>query len=381
MNYASVSKEDAWRNYFQRAVAHDVHIHLKFRYICQPLVNVSELPCVLPIKWTFLHDLINPHLLTLLLLTIYAFKMPEKASIYKHADQDGQFRRKPSTFRDWISADPTSKFPAEKDRYALYINLGCPWAHRTNLVRSLKGLESIIQLIVCDFELTEEGWLFTGRDGSDAKDPLYGFTKLKELYKKADPEYEGRYTVPALWDKKTETIVNNESSEIIRMLYSEFDGLLPVELREEIQPGGGYYPERLRKEIDEMNEWVYNTVNNGVYKTGFATTQEAYDANLYPLFESLDRLERHLGEPGHSPYLFGEHVTEADIRLYTTMIRFDVAYYNIFMCNLKMVRHDYPRLSRWLRNLYWNGGKVKNGDAFKDTVNFWTVSAVFPLRL
>ena len=123
-----------------------------------------------------------------------------------------------------------------------------------------------------------------------------------------------------------------------------------------------------------MNDWVYNTVNNGVYKTGFASTQDAYEANLYSLFESLDRLEQHLGEPGHHPYLFGDHITEADIRLYTTMIRFDVAYYNIFMCNLKMIRHDYPRLNRWLRNLYWDGGSIRNGHAFKDTVNFWTVS-------
>ena len=284
----------------------------------------------------------------------------------------------PAHFGTPSPRDPTSKFPAEKDRYALYINLGCPWAHRANLVRSLKGLESIIQLITCDFKLTKEGWLFTGRDGSDARDPLYGFTKLKDLYEKADPEYEGRYTVPALWDKKTETIVNNESSEIIRMFYSEFDDLLPVELREENQPGGGYYPVHLREEIDEMNEWVYNTVNNGVYKTGFAATQEAYEENLYPLFESLDRLERRFGEPGHGPYLFGDHVTEADIRLYTTMIRFDVAYYNIFYCNLKMVRYDYPNLSQWLRNLYWDGGKVRNGHAFKDTVRFWAVSADFP---
>ena len=196
------------------------------------------------------------------------------------------------------------------------------------------------------------------------------------MYKKADPDYEGRYTVPALWDKKTETIVNNESSEIIRMFYSEFDDLLPEECRESAHPGGGFYPERLRKEIDAMNEWVYETVNNGVYKTGFAATQEAYERNLFPLFESLDRLERHLGEKG-GPYLMGECVTEADIRLYTTMIRFDVAYYNIFLCNLKMVRHDYPRLSRWLRYLYWDGGKVRNGDAFKKTVHFWSVSYVF----
>ena len=180
-----------------------------------------------------------------------------------------------------------------------------------------------------------------------------------------------------LWDKKKETIVNNESSEVIRMFYSAFDALLPEHVREEKKPGGGFYPLHLRTEIDEMNEWVYNTVNNGVYKCGFAGSQKAYEENLYPLFASLDRLEKHLGEKGHTPFLFGEHITEADLRLYTTLIRFDVAYYNIFNCNLKMIRHDYPRLSRWLRNLYWDGGKVINGHAFKDTVYFYAVSIPF----
>ena len=244
-------------------------------------------------------------------------------------------------------------------------------------MRSLKGLERIIQLIVCDFELTKDGWLFTGRAGTDKVDPLYGFTSISQLYKKADPGYEGRYTVPVLWDKETETIVNNESSEIIRMFYSEFDALLPEADRESAHPAGGFYPPQLRREIDEMNEWVYDTVNNGVYKTGFAATQEAYEAALFPLFESLDRLEGHLEgneREGKGRYLMGENVTEADIRLYTTMIRFDVAYYNIFMCNLKMVRWDYPRLSRWLRNLYWDGGKVRNGRAFRETVDFDAVS-------
>ena len=292
----------------------------------------------------------------------------------KNADDDGEFRRKASTFRNSISRDPNSRFPAEKDRYALYLNLGCPWAHRANLVRSLKGLEPYIQLILCDPEFTKEGWRFTGKNGSESKDPLYGFTTMGELYRKADPEYQGRFTVPTLWDKKTETIVNNESSEIIRMFYTEFDNLLPDHLKEVNKPGGGFYPSKLRKEIDELNTWVYDTVNNGVYKTGFATTQEVYESHLFRLFESLDRLEKHLGEPGHSPYLFGEHVTDADIRLYTTLIRFDVAYYDLFLCNLKMIRYDYPRLSRWLRNLYWDGGHVQNGAAFKDTVNFWQVS-------
>ena len=173
-----------------------------------------------------------------------------------------------------------------------------------------------------------------------------------------------------LWDKKLHTIVNNESAEIIRMLYSSFDSFLEPDLREANKPGGGFLPSHLRKEIDEMNEWVYNTVNNGVYKVGFATTQDAYDANVYPLFKSLDRLEAHLSDPRHQPYLFGQYITEADIRLYTTMARFDVAYHTIFTCNLKMIRHDYPLLSRWLRNLYWDESDRTNGGAFKKTTFF-----------
>ena len=253
--------------------------------------------------------------------------------------------------------------------------------HGVNLVRSLKGLEDITQLIKCDIELTKEGWLFTGKHGSDPKDPLYGFTKLSQLYLKADPNYVGRFTVPTLWDKKTETIVNNKGSEIIRMFFTEFDHLLPAKLREPAHPAGGFYPEHLHNDIDGMNTWVFDTVNIGLYKTGFATTQEAYESHLAPLFESLDRLEKHLGQPGHSPYLFGNAVTEADIRLYTTLIRFDVAYHIIFMCNLKMIRHGYPRLSRWLRNLYWNGGKIVDGHVSKDTVDFWTVSYSLAKRI
>lgn len=296
------------------------------------------------------------------------------SKIYKHADTDGQFRRKDSVFRSFVSRSSSAEFPAEKDRYVLYINYGCPWAHRANVVRSLKGLESVIQVVITDPTLSKDGWFFSGHFGSDEKDPLYGFKYLKELYFKANPEYSGRYTVPTLWDKKKETIVNNESSEIIRMLYTEFDEFIPEKLREVNKPGGGLYPEQLRNEIDEMNEWVYNTVNNGVYKTGFATTQKAYEDNLYPLFKSLDRLEEHLGQPGHQPYLFGEHITEADIRLYTTIARFDVAYYLIFKCNLKMIRHDFPRLDLWYRRLYWDESDRTNGGAFKKTTYFDQVS-------
>ncbi|KAE8397481.1 HAD-like domain-containing protein [Aspergillus pseudonomiae] len=232
------------------------------------------------------------------------------------------------------------------------------------------GLEEIIQLVVLDPELGPDGWFFSGRWGSAEKDPLYGFTQLRQLYFKADPAYEGRYTIPVLWDKKEGTIVNNESSEIIRMFYTEFDHLLPDELREINRPGGGFYPQPLRKDIDEMNEWVYHQINNGVYKTGFATTQQAYEENIYPLFEALDRVENHLAQPGHQPYLFGENITEADIRLYTTIARFDVAYYLIFRCNLKMIRHDYPRIHDWYRRLYFDESTRTRGGAFKKTTYF-----------
>lgn len=180
----------------------------------------------------------------------------------------------------------------------------------------------------------------------------------------------GKYTVPVLWDKKTHTIVNNESSEIIRILYSAFDDFLEPDHREVNKPGGGFYPPHLRSEIDAMNSWVYDTINNGVYKCGFATTQEAYDNNVFPLFKSLDRLEAHLSNPAHQPYLFGGQITEADIRLYPTLARFDVAYHTIFNCNLKTIRHDYPHLSKWLRNLYWDESDRTNGGVFKKTTFF-----------
>jgi putative glutathione S-transferase len=171
-----------------------------------------------------------------------------------------------------------------------------------------------------------------------------------------------------------ETIVNNESSEIIRMFYDAFDAYQPEEKREKTKGERGLFPPHLRKEIEEMNEWVYHTVNNGVYKTGFASTQQAYEDNVFPLFKSLDRLERHLEDPVHQPYLFGEHLTEADIRLYTTIARFDVGYYTIFKCNLKMIRHDYPRLHSWLRRLYWDESEQTAGGAFKNTTKFILVS-------
>lgn len=266
-------------------------------------------------------------------------------------------------------------------------------------------MEDIIQLVVMDYEMFPDGWFedtifydllrltpcrgYTGRRGTAEKDPLYGFTRHRELYFKADPDYNGRFTVPVLWDKKLETVVNNESAEIIRMFYSAFDSLLPPERQAKGQPSGGYLPSDLASEIEAMNDWIYNgnisapitphpnlikpqDINNGVYKTGFASKQEAYEENIDKLFAALDRLEDHITSH-EGPFLFGKHVTEADIRLFPTIIRFDVAYHTMFRCNLKMIRHDYPHLDKWLRHCYYDESDETRG-AFRKTTYFDHVS-------
>lgn len=229
-------------------------------------------------------------------------------------------------------------------------------------MRALKHLEDVIELHYLNPFMGPNGWFFDEK----YEDPLYQLTYLRELYHKVQPNFDGRITVPVLWDKQERTIVNNESSEIIQMLYSKFDAFVPEKYREVNKPGGGLYPKHLEKEIKEMNEWVYNTINDGVYKCGFATTQESFDENVYPLFKSLDRLEGILAGHG-KPFLFGDHITEADVRLYTTIVRFDVAYHSVFQCNLKSIRHDYPHLHLWLRRLYWDQGEETSGAFYKTT--------------
>ncbi|VVT50332.1 uncharacterized protein SAPINGB_P002710 [Magnusiomyces paraingens] len=276
------------------------------------------------------------------------------------ADKDGQFKRQVSSFRDFISREPGAKFPPEKNRYHLYVSYACPWAHRTLITRKLKGLEDFIDVSVVDWFLGPDGWRFTTPDKVPGAtiDSLYGSKFLRDLYFRANPDYSARFTVPILWDKKTETIVNNESSEIIRMLYTEFDDLIAPEFR-----GVNPYPEKHAAAIDELNEWIYNDINNGVYKSGFATTQEAYDENVHKLFKALDRVESIL-EKSSGPYLLGEDFTEADLRLYPTIVRFDPVYVQHFKCNIGMIRHDYPAINKWLVHLYWDI------PAFKDTTDF-----------
>lgn len=237
------------------------------------------------------------------------------------------------------------------------------------IVRALKHLEDIVDLYICDMSMGKDGWHFTdspeaAKTGILPEDPLYGFKTIKELYLKGSPGFDGRVTVPVLWDKKTHSIVSNESSEIIRMFYTEFDHLLPEADRESSRPGGGLYPEQLRNDIDELNDMVYHTVNNGVYKSGFAFTQTAYEENVENLFKSLDHLEAILKD---QPFLLGDHITEADIRLFPTIARFDIAYVPIFMCNLGTIRNDYPNLHLWFRRLYWDQSEKTHGAFFKTT--------------
>lgn len=273
-------------------------------------------------------------------------------------EKDGSFNRKASTFRNFITQD--GDFTPEKGRYHLYVSYGCPWATRTLIVRKLKGLEDIISVSVVSPRSDVDGWAFADVDNypGATTDPINGAKHMKDVYLKVAPEYTGRFTVPVLWDKKTSTIVNNESSEIIRMFNSEFNALIAPE-RAQLD----LYPETLRPDIDALNAWVYDTVNNGVYKAGFARSQSAYETAVIALFDSLDRLEKIL--EGRE-FLVGDQLTEADVRLFVTIIRFDVAYHGNFKCNLRTIRDGYPNLHLWLRRLYWKADEP----AFRDTCKF-----------
>ena len=275
---------------------------------------------------------------------------------YDTAKSGGRFVRSESAFRNWVTADgsagPSGKggFRAQPGRYHLYVSLACPWAHRTLIFRKLKGLEGAISLSVVHWLMAENGWTFADGEGV-VPDPIGGARYLHEVYTTADPHYSGRVTVPVLWDRHGGTIVSNESSEIIRMLNSAFDGVGAAP--------GDYYPPALRGEIDALNERIYGTLNNGVYKAGFATTQQAYEEAVAPLFATLDWLEERLGS---RRYLTGETLTEADWRLFTTLIRFDAVYVGHFKCNIRRIA-DYPRLSAYLRGLY-------HVEGIAGTVNF-----------
>jgi putative glutathione S-transferase len=264
---------------------------------------------------------------------------------YSTAETGGRFVRTESQFRNWVtrdgSAGPSGSggFKAEPGRYHLYVSYACPWAHRTLIFRALKKLDNVITVSVVHHFMGADGWTFAAGDGATG-DTLYGFDYLHQIYTKSDPTYTGRVTVPVLWDRKKETIVSNESSEIIRMLNAAFDEWGDASL--------DFYPERLRPGIDEVNALVYASVNNGVYRAGFATTQEAYEEAFRELFATLDTLDERLGR---QRYLAGERITEADWRLFTTLVRFDPVYFGHFKCNLRRIA-DYPNLSNYLRDLY-----------------------------
>ncbi len=268
---------------------------------------------------------------------------------YDTKSTNGRFVRKAPQFRNWITADgaagPSGKggFKAEPGRYHLYVSLACPWAHRTLILRALKGLEKMISVSIVHWYMAENGWTFDVGDGV-VPDTVNGAQFLHQVYTQAKPDYSGRVTVPVLWDKQTKTIVSNESPEIIRMFNSAFDEVGAAQ--------GDYYPEHLRSEIDTLNERIYTTLNNGVYRCGFATTQAAYEEAITPLFDTLDWLEDILSR---KRYLTGAQITEADWRLFTTLIRFDPVYVGHFKCNIRRIA-DYPNLSNYLRDLYQQPG-------------------------
>jgi putative glutathione S-transferase len=266
--------------------------------------------------------------------------------------RSGRFVRAPTSFRSWVTPDgrpgPSGqgRFAAEPGRYHLYVSLACPWAHRTVIFRKLKGLEDLISLSVVEPLMGDEGWVFGSGEGA-IPDLVNRKRRLADVYLLADPHYTGRVTVPVLWDRRRSTIVNNESAEIIRMFNSAFDAFTEVRT--------DYYPEDLRDESDRINHFVYENINNGVYRAGFARSQEAYEEAFLVLFTALDRIEERLSG---QRYLVGRKLTEADWRLFTTLVRFDAVYYGHFKCNLRRIV-DYANLSNYLRDLYQIPGVVE----------------------
>ncbi len=287
----------------------------------------------------------------------------------------GKFVRADAKYRNWVTPDgapgPSGEggFAAEAGRYHLYVSYACPWAHRTLIFRALKGLESLIRVSVVAPKMPDEtGWTFTGEGATG--DALFGASHLYEIYQRAKPDFTGRVTVPVLWDTQRQTIVNNESSEIIRMFNGAFDALTGNE--------DDYYPEALRPRIDGLNTRIYDTVNNGVYKAGFASKQDAYEDAVRALFASLDWIEEILGD---NAYLAGDRVTEADWRLLTTLIRFDAVYFGHFKCNIRRIA-DYPNLSHYLKGLVATPGirETIHIDQIK-THYYWSHDRINPTRV
>ncbi len=263
---------------------------------------------------------------------------------------EGEFKRQEDPFRDWVTRDGSSGYPAEPERYHLYVSLACPWAHRTVIIRKLKRLENIIGMTVVDPIRDERGWAFRKGPGH-SEDPINGWRFLSEAYKAMDPNYDARVTVPVLWDKKLGQIVSNADDDIMRMLNREFDAFTDSDL--------DFCPQELRAGSDEVNAFVYPNINDGVYRAGFATTQDAYERAVRNLFDALDQLEERLSS---QRYLVGNQLTEADWRLFTTLIRFDAVYHGHFKCNIRRIV-DYPNLYGYLRDLY-------QYDGIAETVNF-----------
>lgn len=288
-------------------------------------------------------------------------------------DDQGRFVRQVSSFRNWVTPDgapgPTGKggFKAEAGRYRLYVALICPWASRSLIARKVKGLEELIPVTVVNPVLTDQGWTFGGYPGADA-DPLHGAGYMHELYTRADGGFTGRATVPVLWDTQTDTIVSNESADIVRMFDTAFEALVPGTPR--------LYPADLADRIDALNAEVYDSLNNGVYKAGFASSQAAYDEAVAGVFQMLDRLEARLT----GDYLFGDRFTEADIRLFVTLIRFDAAYHGLFKTNLRRIA-DYPRLQAYMERVLRLPGVAGTVNLDHIKAGYYSIKALNPLGI